>query len=307
MNILVISSNLIGDTILSTGIIKHFFEKYPNSKFTFVVGPSAAQIYKNFPNLEKIIKIKKKRYNFHWFKIWNECYAIKWNIIIDFRSSLISYFLFNKKKFIFRTSNKGHKIDQLKNFFKTDEIPYPIIYNNKDEINIAKKKLDKNKKYIVICPGGNWIPKIWPLDNYIKLINMLNKNFKDLVFIIVGSKKEENTYLNRISDQLKDLLIINLMGESITTTAAYMKKSNLFIGNDSGLMHLSVASKIATIGLFGPTNEKIYAPFGNNCYTLRTKDSYDEFKDNYIDKNRSYMISITTEDVFDFIKSKKLL
>ncbi len=307
MNILVISSNLIGDTILSTGIIKHFFEKYPNSKFTFVVGPSAAQIYKNFPNLEKIIKIKKKRYNFHWFKIWNECYAIKWNIIIDFRSSLISYFLFNKKKFIFRASNKGHKIDQLKNFFKTDEIPYPIIYNNKDEINIAKKKLDKNKKYIVICPGGNWIPKIWPLDNYIKLINMLNKNFKDLVFIIVGSKKEENTYLNRISDQLKDLLIINLMGESITTTAAYMKKSNLFIGNDSGLMHLSVASKIATIGLFGPTNEKIYAPFGNNCYTLRTKDSYDEFKDNYIDKNRSYMISITTEDVFDFIKSKKLL
>ena len=307
MNILVISSNLIGDTILSTGIIKHFFEKYPNSKFTFVVGPSAAQIYKNFPNLEKIIKIKKKRYNFHWFKIWNECYAIKWNIIIDFRSSLISYFLFNKKKFIFRASNKGHKIDQLKNFFKTDEIPYPIIYNNKDEINIAKKKLDKNKKYIVICPGGNWIPKIWPLDNYIKLINMLNKNFKDLVFIIVGSKKEENTYLNRISDQLKDLLIINLMGESITTTAAYMKKSNLFIGNDSGLMHLSVASKIATIGLFGPTNEKIYAPFGNNCYTLRTKDSYEEFKDNYIDKNRSYMISITTEDVFDFIKSKKLL
>ena len=307
MNILVISSNLIGDTILSTGIIKHFFEKYPNSKFTFVVGPSAAQIYKNFPNLEKIIKIKKKRYNFHWFKIWNECYAIKWNIIIDFRSSLISYFLFNKKKFIFRASNKGHKIDQLKNFFKTDEIPYPIIYNNKDEINIAKKKLDKNKKYIVICPGGNWIPKIWPLENYIKLINMLNKNFKDLVFIIVGSKKEENTYLNRISDQLKDLLIINLMGESITTTAAYMKKSNLFIGNDSGLMHLSVASKIATIGLFGPTNEKIYAPFGNNCYTLRTKDSYDEFKDNYIDKNRSYMISITTEDVFDFIKSKKLL
>ena len=307
MNILVISSNLIGDTILSTGIIKHFFEKYPNSKFTFVVGPSAAQIYKNFPNLEKIIKIKKKRYNFHWFKIWNECYAIKWNIIIDFRSSLISYFLFNKKKFIFRASNKGHKIDQLKNFFKTDEIPYPIIYNNKDEINIAEKKLDKNKKYIVICPGGNWIPKIWPLDNYIKLINMLNKNFKDLVFIIVGSKKEENTYLNRISDQLKDLLIINLMGESITTTAAYMKKSNLFIGNDSGLMHLSVASKIATIGLFGPTNEKIYAPFGNNCYTLRTKDSYEEFKDNYIDKNRSYMISITTEDVFDFIKSKKLL
>ena len=36
-----------------------------------------------------------------------------------------------------------------------------------------------------------------------------------------------------------------------------MKKSNLFIGNDSGLMHLSVASNLKTIALFGPTNDKV--------------------------------------------------
>ena len=50
------------------------------------------------------------------------------------------------------------------------------------------------------------------------------------------------------------------MGASLTLTSAYMKKSDLFIGNDSGLMHLSAASNLATIGLFGPTNDKIYAP-----------------------------------------------
>ena len=51
MNILVISSNLIGDSILSTGIIKYFIDQNPNSKLTIIVGPSAAQVYKNFPNL----------------------------------------------------------------------------------------------------------------------------------------------------------------------------------------------------------------------------------------------------------------
>ena len=51
MNILVISSNLIGDNILSTGIIKDFIERYPDSKLTIIVGPTAAQIYKNFPNI----------------------------------------------------------------------------------------------------------------------------------------------------------------------------------------------------------------------------------------------------------------
>ena len=49
MNILVISSNLIGDNILSTGIINYFLEKHSNSKFTLVVGPSAAPLYGNFP------------------------------------------------------------------------------------------------------------------------------------------------------------------------------------------------------------------------------------------------------------------
>ena len=48
----------------------------------------------------------------------------------------------------------------------------------------------------------------------------------------------------------------------------------MFIGNDSGLMHLAAASNIATIGLFGPTNDKLYAPFGDKCHTIRTKETY---------------------------------
>ena len=57
MRILVISSNLIGDTILSTGVIEHFYTKYPKAKFTFLIGPSASQVYEYFPGLDKIISI----------------------------------------------------------------------------------------------------------------------------------------------------------------------------------------------------------------------------------------------------------
>ena len=102
MKILVISSNLIGDNILSTGVVQFFLNKYSNAKFTFVIGPSAGQIYDNFPNLERIIKIKKKKYNYHWLEIYKNCFFTKCDIVIDFRSSLISYILFHKKKFIFK-------------------------------------------------------------------------------------------------------------------------------------------------------------------------------------------------------------
>ena len=102
MKILVISSNLIGDTILSTGVINYFSNKYPETKFTFVIGPSAKSIFKNFKSVENIITVSKKRYNMHWLDIISNCYGKKWDIIIDFRSSLLSYFLKHKQKFIFK-------------------------------------------------------------------------------------------------------------------------------------------------------------------------------------------------------------
>ena len=44
MKLLIISSNLIGDTILSTGVIEYFKKSYPLAKFTFIIGPSAADL-----------------------------------------------------------------------------------------------------------------------------------------------------------------------------------------------------------------------------------------------------------------------
>ena len=81
MKILIISSNLIGDTLLSTGVIKNLSTKYPNARFTIVIGPTAKSIFKNFKLVEKIITIKKKKYNMHWINILFRCFGKKWDII----------------------------------------------------------------------------------------------------------------------------------------------------------------------------------------------------------------------------------
>ena len=307
MKILVISSNLIGDTVLSTGIIKHFLDKNNKSEFTFVTGPSAAQLYQYFPNLEQVIIVKKQNFNLHWLQIWKKCFLKKWDIIIDFRSSLLSYFLFHKHKYIFRRSNNKHQIRQLSDFFETNTIPYPLIYNDPKEIQTVENILSSENKHIIISPGGNWIPKIWPLEKFNQLLKLMQKRYSNLIIILVGSIKDEEQYLKGLIKGIEKTNLINIMGASLTLTSAYMKKSNLFIGNDSGLMHLAVASTIPTIGLFGPTNDKIYAPFGNHCYTLRTRESYENFKKISIDQSKSYMHSIEVKDVIDLIEINKLL
>ena len=151
----------------------------------------------------------------HWLDIISNCYGKKWDIIIDFRSSLLSYFLKHKQK-----------------------------------------------------------------------------------FILVGSKSEEENYLNAITKNVDSNKIINLFGASLTQTAAYLKKSKLFIGNDSGLSHMASATKLKSIVLFGPTNDIIYGPFMQDSQVIRTNESYDYFKSINIDKTKSYMDSISVEKIY---------
>ena len=306
MKILIISSNLIGDTILSTGVINYFHQNHPEAKFTFLIGPSAGQIYKNFLAKENIILVRKMKFNFHWIYMYSKVMKIKWDIVIDFRSSLISYFLNTKKKYIFKKSKKLNQIDQLKNFFLIKNFSMFISLNNAEK-NEASLIIKNKFQYLILFPGGNWKPKIWPDYYFNTLIHLLISRFSNLKFIIVGSLEEKKMYYNNIKKNLPDDLFIDLMGKSLTTTSAYMKKSNLFIGNDSGLMHLSIASNLKTIALFGPTNDKIYGHNNIKSFIIRTKEGLDNFNKNTMDFNKSYMLSISPRQVFDLILKNNLL
>ena len=114
----------------------------------------------------------------------------------------------------------------------------------------------------------------------------------------MGSSKEKELYYNQLIDGIDSKLIVDLFGKSLTSTAAYMKKSHLFIGNDSGLMHLATACKLPTIALFGPTNDLVYGPWGKNNIVIRTEEDYNHFKKIKINPNISYMDSITIEQVY---------
>ena len=306
MKILIISSNLIGDTILSTGVIDYFHKKYPQAKFTFLIGPSAGQIYNNFLAKQEIILIKKKRFNLHWLDMYLNVFKIKWDIIIDFRSSLLSHLLIRKKKYIFKKEKNMNHINQLKKFFNVKNLSLFIATSQSEEIN-AIRTLRNKHKYVVLFPGGNWQPKIWPINYFNQLIVLLNSQFTDLKFIIVGSSKEKYIYFNEIKKNLPNNIFINLMGETLSLTSAYMKKSNLFIGNDSGLMHLSFASNLNTIGLFGPTNDIIYGHRNHKSFVIRTSENFEYFNNINIVQNKSYMLSIKPKHILDVIIKNKLL
>ena len=304
MKILFICSNLIGDTILSSGAIKYFIDQNKEAKLTFVVGPTAAPLLKNYNNIENTIIFKKRKFNLHWFDVFQKTYNVKWDIVVDFRSSVISYLLRNNKKYIFKKNHNIHHIEQLNSSFGFN-CSNLLIPTSDDEKNKADEDLDSSFKHIVIFPGGNWDPKLWSADNFNVTMKLLLEKFHKIKFILVGSLKEKNKFYNEIIKGIKEDLIIDLFGFNLTLTSAYMKKSDMFIGNDSGLMHLAVANKLRVISLFGPTDDNVYGPYGEGNIVVRTSESLEYFRSLKIDENNSYMNTIKPEIIIQ--KCEKII
>ena len=121
----------------------------------------------------------------------------------------------------------------------------------------------------------------------------------------------KHSLFNDIQNVVTKFVGIDTLVEELTNKLGDIQSAYVIgdyaVGNDSGLMHLSAASKISTIGLFGPTNDKLYSPFGENCHIIRTQETYKDFQSIRIDKYKSYMSSIKVETVINLIENNNLI
>ncbi len=105
----------------------------------------------------------------------------------------------------------------------------------------------------------NHINRRWEPEKYadliVKLIN--EKNAKVLIF---GGPDEEKLKENIISRVNSDS-VYNINSSTLVQTAAIIKRSNLFISNDSGLMHIAAAMGRKTVAIIGPTNINYIHPW----------------------------------------------
>ncbi len=154
---------------------------------------------------------------------------------------------------------------------QTDNIPNMEIYLTDEEIEKGKTFLDKihkRKIKIGIHTGSssfkNHIHRRWPKEKFLELTNLLS----DFEFLLFGTEeeREENTFILKNAKKENVNLIEN---KSIREIAAIIRNLNLFISNDSGLMHLATASQIPVIGIFGPTNPNWVKPFGVKHKVIR--------------------------------------
>ena len=310
-NILIISSNRLGDSIISSGL-HQFFKQDKTHKVTLVCGKIPSELFKYCKNIDHLITLNKRKFAYHWFLLWFKLILIRWEYIIDLRGTGISFFLISRHKYIYKRKNskkKSHKVEEITKSITGKIINPSIKINSKLSFknNNLKKiiKLSKNHKIIMIAPTANWIGKTWPSERFLELVNYLNKQsyFKKSIFLFVGPANEK--YLVRDLLGNKKNNILDLFGKSnLIEIFNIMKHCNLFIGNDSGLMHMAALANIKTFGLFGPSDKFKYKPWGKGNIVISSHKTPEElmgYKNFDSSKCGSLMLDLKTQRVFNNI------
>jgi ADP-heptose:LPS heptosyltransferase len=150
-------------------------------------------------------------------------------------------------------------------------------------------------------------PRLWPLKHYAKLGNLIIKKFNAKI-IITGSKYEVG--LAKKISNLSDFKPINLAGETnIWQLAAVLKKSDLFIGGDTGPLHLAMAMKTPVVGIYGHANLNRTGPWGPKEQFTVVKSNIECSPCQYTERekkctNAKCMKQITVENVFEAVESQ---
>ena len=123
---------------------------------------------------------------------------------------------------------------------------------------------------MTIAPAALYSWKAWPPEKYAELITRLAKEISCLVFLVGGPGDKE--ILDGIANQ-SGVRTMNCSGLlNLCQTAALLRRSALFIGNDSGLSHIAAAMKTPLIQLFGPGEPEKFGYTGPDRIVIQRAD-----------------------------------
>ncbi len=291
--ILVVQLWGIGETILTLPAIVALRKRFPKAEIDVLATSRNKDVFFNNKNINKIKIIELSIFSIINFVIGN---IKSYDLVIDMEeylniSAIISFFTGRKIIGYSHGSRSGLYTQKIKyndgqhavqtfldlvrvlgtdfntnKLFNNNKLPR-LSYSKKDKIIVdkflRKKDIRKDDLFICVAPGAGESAKarIWPYKFYAELCNEIiaNYNFK---VIFVGNQSETilmDWIQKLIEDKNKSIIASEL---TLTQLFYLMTKPKLFIGNDSGPMHIAAAQGVKTLGLFGPNIPLRFGPYG---------------------------------------------
>ena len=255
MRILFISSTRIGDAVLSTGLLSALLERHPGARITIACGPAAEGVFTRMPGLERVWVLRKRRWSTHWLGLWRHAALQWWDLVVDLRGSAMAWLVPARARAVMRGGRRpGHRLAHLAEVLGLAPPSLPVAWW---DVADAAALPPLPEHFLALGPTANWSYKVWPPERFVALARAI-----ELPVIVLGGPGDAEAAM------AAPVLVAlpgatDLVGRlTLPQAAALLSRATLYVGNDSGLMHLAAAAGAPTVGLFGPTSADEYAPSG---------------------------------------------
>ena len=215
--------------------------------------------WKGFLRLLREIKNKK----FDKIFIFNS--SIKYLLLAKLAGikSIYQYPLFLTKNNIVFTAK-----ELIQNSIQENISTQPILHLSQDKIKNAKNKykFDNNFKHICFGFSASGPTKRWPIEKYIKLAENINK-IRPCKFYLAGGKNDEELFTQFQNSSIASNCI-SFKNLSILKTLPIIKNCDMYIGNDTGWLHIASALDKKCVALFMDTPVKAYGKYSKNISVI---------------------------------------
>ena len=300
--ILIFNVNWLGDVLFSSATIRNVRRNYPDSYIASVIPSRCYPILKDNPYLDEVIIFDEKDRHKGMLEKLNFISLLKkkefdtvFLLHRSFSRALICRLAGIKQRIGHYTKKRAflltkkivppkkdslHRIDYYLDVIEKAGLRIEDRYldfsftpQDQEQVdNFFKKNLLKTQDFVVVInPGGNWMPKRWPLDYWARLADKLIIEAGAKV-IITGSISDL-LLASQIKDAMKEPPLIACGVFNLKQLGALAAKVNLFITADTGPLHIANAVKAKKIiAIFGPTAQLITGPYPSTNVVVLQKD-----------------------------------
>jgi len=265
-------------------------DNFPQAKISFLISDVSAELFSGSKFLDELLVLKKKKYIRNPLAfILNIIKLRRKNFDLAFDCSDENHFSFGHGMWIYLTGAKyrvGHKrdksdlflnievpsanhirhatdmhLDLLRNLIPLNSTGLPFFEVKREEEKYMRDYLVKmgirDDDFLLGINLGGTGEKRWETENLIELGNRLKEKEELKVVYIWGPEEKNLVEGKKIFGALREIL-------PLPKLSALLKRCNLFISSDSGIMHLSTAVGTPTLAIFTQSDPKKYGPKGKN-------------------------------------------
>ncbi len=198
--VLFVTSNRIGDCVISSGVIREISRQVPGAQITVACGRPPAPFFRNAPGVVRTLVLDKKKRAGHWVDLWKQVRSTRWDMVVDIRGSALAYLIPAKRRVVYNRSWETglRKVEMVSRLMGAPTPLDPEIFLDDQARAEAAAVIDPQLaggagpgRIIALAPIAHQPGKSWPADRWGALVEKLKAEprFDGWRFMPVGGPR----------------------------------------------------------------------------------------------------------------------